>query len=179
MKWYERLIAAILSLFTPKLPPEKPKTEYPVTTGKHEQRTLTVPCSLSFRIRGKTTGDPQQEQVVAWAVEAGKDWGGGNPVPRCFSVRVNDYDARQIKVKCYGGDGVAREPKLSVAWPSAPSHLVTLAIRPGVVQFSVDGATVAIQMPTPPMVTLFYGDPESRRMAAGAVLSEIAWEGRP
>ena len=162
----------------PDNPPDAGAGEYVVALGKSADRTLKVPCSLSFTITGKASGRPDREEVAVWAVTAGADWQGGNPAPGVFSVRVNDYDASRIKLKSYGTDGVAREPKLNVNWLSAPSHRVTLAIREGAVQLTVDGVTTVIGLPTPPLVTICYGDPRTRKLAVGAKLTGIVWEGQ-
>jgi hypothetical protein len=151
--------------------------EYLVRLGHSVDRTLKVPCSLSFTITDKALGTPEREEVIVWAVSAGDDWAGGNPAKGVFSLRLNDYDANMVKCKVYGKSGEVTEPKLACNWQTPPTHLVRVTIERDAVRVTVGSSSATISCNPGKLITLCYGDPRSRKAAVGAKLTGITWEG--
>ena len=158
---------------TPTPSPEE-SAAYTVTRGARVERTLRVPCSLSFSMTGKlpsVESGPSDNTHLAWAYPDGASWGGGNAAG---AVGLRDY-----ALKCYHADGTfAGQRRYDAAFDPAQSYAVRLDIQADRVTATVGDHTVSVDATMPEKVTLGYGwPPEQRPGAEGAVLTDIVWTG--
>lgn len=184
MSWLKKLIAFLKKLYSTQetettggstgIPPA-----YIVSKGQRVEKKLKTPCSLVFEITNYAhtpTNDDQLEEHLAWAVEFGKEWDGGNPVPNkvVYAASAKDY-----KLKCNGFG----EKRFPMTWYATQTYHFELLIGSDNTRerISVNGSVVAdvsVDLPAPEFVTVGYGWPPSKRNGAdGARISNVVWTG--
>ena len=152
-------------------PTPAPVEVYTVVRGQHVDKEMSVPASLTFDMTGKVASDEMIEAHLAWAVDSGQDWNGGNPVPASiYSASAKDY-----KLKC----GAFGERRFTVAWDASKTYTVELKVEKDATTETIllEGKVIAqttITAAASDKVVLSYGWPPTKRNGAeGAKLKNI------
>lgn len=164
--------------------PEAPPVEagVTITPGVSDCVESALPASLQIDITGKQPGTAEREEVTLWSFAAGGDFKGGNPLPPTFSARCNDSRPTWAKLKVYrdGHTGQAeKEQKLDMAWDPSQTYRLRLDVAQGSVTWTAtrlgDGvvASARVEAATPARAVLCWGDPESRKAAEGATVTNV------
>ena len=159
-------------------PTPTPETKYVVTSDARVEKTLKVPCALSFSMTGKLPsvedGSSRDGAHLCWAYS--KDWNGGNvQLGGGAIVGVRDYC-----VKSYHTDGsYAGQQRYGFSWDESKTYAVELRLNAEEVELKVDGTLLVSQdVLLPESITVGYGWPPSGRPGCeGATLTNIVWEG--